>query len=465
MHQLKGRSLSYTVLTVSTNAKPRGPGGHGVLSRQSLPGVSTFESWIADVWWRMHIDGENLSRDSPTWGNATHGRQWKPRPHVGAWASLKLLLMLAAAHITTAIGDDTETAQIVQCYAILALFANLGFAYTSFVTTARDSWFRGRHGGFRDALLVNALLPAIALWSLAPHRHLLFPSPHRSLAAPSWEAAQPQALLVSPNDTLLPEHPLTRSSSSQIGHPVSFTPPGADAFSRSIFALPLILRPTGATATAVTTSADPDALVWWGALAAPEIAAVRAGDGVAAPLQPIPLPLVPGGWAGVALRLVQAAIVPVYPVLVLGAGFSAGLHALYATRALKLDGSISGKVLRQAVADSDVATLAAAAVKLGLVAGAVRLHVVWLVAEGLFCSRMALYGAFLAALWAASGSARERYYVHVHHWFVGLVLTPLCHGPDWGVALFLCGVATGQLVEGAARWSCAPLWHRHTEVE
>ena len=40
------------------------------------------------------------------------------------------------------------------------------------------------------------------------------------------------------------------------------------------------------------------------------------------------------------------------------------------------------------------------------------------------------------------------------------MLLPLCVSDSWGLSIVYVGLCLGQFVEGAARWSCAPLWHR-----
>ena len=62
--------------------------------------------------------------------------------------------------------------------------------------------------------------------------------------------------------------------------------------------------------------------------------------------------------------------------------------------------------------------------------------------------------------------ARGRWYLHFHHYVAGLLLTPLCPSALGKVhSLALLGLAFSQFVEGAARWSCAPLWHRWDDDE
>ncbi|GGS28175.1 hypothetical protein GCM10010269_78530 [Streptomyces humidus] len=61
-------------------------------------------------------------------------------------------------------------------------------------------------------------------------------------------------------------------------------------------------------------------------------------------------------------------------------------------------------------------------------------------------------------LWRIGRKLRPAgYHPYVHHWFVFLWLAVLSTGSTPLVAL-----ASGAFVEGAARWSCAPLWHLDT---
>ena len=476
---------------------------------------------------------------------------WRPRPAAFVYALAKLLALFAIPHLlrdalfdleSMFVGFDSAASapvtaetgskqvlassipspgQMLQCYALLFLIANLGFAYTSFVTTARDSCFRGRHGGYRDVCWLNAALPLMALWGLVPYTHLLFPraTPGEGLSvvhtrgtgfvdrgsgAVSQAAAFDGDRLISfSNETMAPS--LTASNEGLvIGHGGDdrLTAPSYKwTLDNSVFSFPSFLQSLSIDSETVPLESFSDLSSeesiwvrrgWWGvsttqpALASSidssrgavqgEVspAAITKAIGNGARRQSIAntatsIQHTKGSKTGIVRRIKQALIsfaaryvAPVYPALVLCAGFFAGTHLLYATRVLRLDGSVSGKTVRALLANHDIAGLTAIATKVVLISGAIRLHILWLVAADLLLHRVGAYVACVLLFWAVSHSIRDRYYVHLHHWAAGLFLSPLCHGPDWGIALFLTGLCVGQFCEGAARWSCAPLWHRHS---
>ena len=105
------------------------------------------------------------------------------------------------------------------------------------------------------------------------------------------------------------------------------------------------------------------------------------------------------------------------------------------------------------------------ATKLALISYLCSDHFFWLQqhggAAGGLVATLSVIGFLSFVTWAL----RRRYYLHLHHWFCGLVLSPLavCDPPWWSGVLL--GVALGQFVEGASRWSCAPIWHTHALKE
>ena len=100
------------------------------------------------------------------------------------------------------------------------------------------------------------------------------------------------------------------------------------------------------------------------------------------------------------------------------------------------------------------------ATKLALIAYLTGDHFAWLQARGEVLWGAGATLAAIACIAAATWVLQPRgYYLHLHHWFMGLALSPLavCEPPWWSGVLL--GVALGQFVEGAARWSIAPLWN------
>ena len=47
--------------------------------------------------------------------------------------------------------------------------------------------------------------------------------------------------------------------------------------------------------------------------------------------------------------------------------------------------------------------------------------------------------------------------VHIHHWFIGLMIMSLCGSPNLVLVAFN-GFAAGMWMEGTTRWSMAPVY-------
>lgn len=65
-----------------------------------------------------------------------------------------------------------------------------------------------------------------------------------------------------------------------------------------------------------------------------------------------------------------------------------------------------------------------------------------------------------ACIAAIAVLARKHYYFHAHHWAMGLLFLPICASRSDVVTVAAAGFCLATFVEGAARWSCAPLFHR-----
>jgi hypothetical protein len=140
------------------------------------------------------------------------------------------------------------------------------------------------------------------------------------------------------------------------------------------------------------------------------------------------------------------------------ASFIGGLHINYIVKIGHLDASMSTK-LQNLPTSAYIAVIG----KIVTIIGLCSTHIFWLLETGLFPYRISAYLSVFALIVYISRSISKRYYFHWHHWIAGLMLSPLCHAnPAWW-ALVLQGVCLSQFVEGLARWSCAPLWHKlHT---
>lgn len=155
---------------------------------------------------------------------------------------------------------------------------------------------------------------------------------------------------------------------------------------------------------------------------------------------------------------VDGSVAAVSPALLMFvAVYFLGLHVPYLTRT----GLLARSVSQRDIATAGFGGWLGLSFKLGgLVLGSIH-HLRWAGEERQMLIRVAAYSAVIAGVAAVSVAVRERYSWHLHHWQMGLALLPLCHQRNvlWTAALQ--AVCVSQLVEGAARWSAAPLWHGH----
>jgi hypothetical protein len=94
-------------------------------------------------------------------------------------------------------------------------------------------------------------------------------------------------------------------------------------------------------------------------------------------------------------------------------------------------------------------------------------HLVWCASNDAMYRPQMYLGAWGVIL-AITFALRKSHHLHLHHWFLGLVLLPACivelPGPLGGYSevysLALVGFSLSQFVEGASRWSCANIWVR-----
>ena len=86
-------------------------------------------------------------------------------------------------------------------------------------------------------------------------------------------------------------------------------------------------------------------------------------------------------------------------------------------------------------------------------------HVMHLSSTGRLPLYLPSYALCAAALLWVSHAVRDTHYLHLHHWAAGILLTPLCHVGLPLVSLLNLGFCAAQFVEGASKWSAAPLWH------
>ena len=68
-------------------------------------------------------------------------------------------------------------------------------------------------------------------------------------------------------------------------------------------------------------------------------------------------------------------------------------------------------------------------------------------------SRRVLFYVSVASVLAwITIAIRHRYYLHLHHWFLGILLMPITHTLSPLLSLAAIGFCAAQFVEGAAKW-------------
>lgn len=391
----------------------------------------------------------------------------------------------------------------VRCYLLLAVICNLCFAYCNHVTTARRTFFRGAHGGYRDVIAVNLMVPVMVWIGMVPLAEQLFPSPLGAAHAPpppfdgslDVASAAPVAPVedgghlahgsragalsvdAAPDPTGSAAAAMAAVSSLAAAAVAALT----NTMQRAVVTAPVVAGTDGVAAGVVASVADEKAGVQgrllFGAdvevdtgvapLAAAADAAFietesrAAGDHhdrarrsqhkrhAAQPANLTWLAALSAAWSNLHARM--------HATLWLLFGSIASIHIPYLVRAGIFDKSISAVDVANASTGSFIGIVARVLIMLVFF---IR-HMFWAVDEGEVGWRGPLYLSIVGGCWLVTRLCRDRYYLHWHHWAAGFMLYPCARLESIPLTMVLQGVCIGQIVEGAARWSCAPLWHRH----
>ena len=76
-----------------------------------------------------------------------------------------------------------------------------------------------------------------------------------------------------------------------------------------------------------------------------------------------------------------------------------------------------------------------------------------------FVCRVVGYAVVAVSFHLATKALSALFFVHLHHWLLGLALLPFCDLPFVSVTVLLSSFSLSQTVEGITRWSAAPPWH------
>jgi hypothetical protein len=520
-------------------------------------------------------------------------QKWAPRRGMPLYLALFLLLLYAADYLLVLLAlpesrlpvrlpavlhavrraclaavPALASSSLLQAYLFLFVFVNGAFAFTSYVTTARRSFFRGMHGGFRDVAVVNAaiaLMLGLAVLPVAPHLfqagissmqqlnasdhwipHLAVPPPGLIGAAgaahlhayesghavyraeeggaagassgwdggqqadasnsgrPAARAGAPALVRVSAGGemaSLVGQIQEDRGLETDVVAADFVDGAGDGAWDGSASAAPQSRRrsPPASTGTSDCVGPACNSIVPSGGDEAAEgmasfeeshhfdavlrdvreaerlLAVARAAElraqALAEPATAPPLELPPHATVAQAQHALWAALRPrlraAWSVATLdGAllhcslyvlGGMIGLHIAYLVRAGFCASSLSGRD----VAAANVGQLAGIFFRVGVILYFSSHHVVWMMQEDVLPTRSALYLAALAGIVFLARRLSPRWYFHFHHWAAGIMLLPLCRADTVGLCVVLQGLLAGQMVDGAARFSCAPLFHRH----
>lgn len=144
-------------------------------------------------------------------------------------------------------------------------------------------------------------------------------------------------------------------------------------------------------------------------------------------------------------------------VLTFLGAFVLGMHTPYVARSSLLGQSVSAKEYASGNATVVIGVL----IKVFLVLLAVLHHFRWLMFIPMYhlAIRLAIYAFLFFSIIAITCTSSPVYYLHLHHWAMGLLLLPMAITTSIYWTCFLQGFSLSQFVEGASRWSCAPLWH------
>lgn len=150
-------------------------------------------------------------------------------------------------------------------------------------------------------------------------------------------------------------------------------------------------------------------------------------------------------------------------VLTFLGAFVLGMHTPYAARSGLLGHSVSAKEY----SSGRNSVIMGVFVKVFLVCFAVLHHFRWLLFIPMYhlIIRLTIYAIVFFSIIAITCISSPSYYLHLHHWAMGLFLLPMSVMPCIYWTCFLQGFALSQFVEGASRWSCAPLWHARGQSE
>jgi hypothetical protein len=326
---------------------------------------------------------------------------------------------------------------ILRCSTFLAVYLFLLYLFCGFVTTNRKNPLKGLHGGYRDIIVVFALIPWW-LWScMLAHSNEIFQK-GIALAPLTHHHHHHHSGLLSQAHTssLLTEIPKSiigveiEKKDGLLDVPVPILEPALE---------PLVEqahdkeegRRVEALSKAIDGKAHEEDLAAHGYIPGPVRRIFR-------------ILSLDGGMNASCFFLLGGLIGhPLIPLIVRAGFFEASLSGRDVTKELSF-GQMTGVVGRIAI-----------------ISYFSSFHFSWALDKGEFTSRVFGYLLVAFSLLALGVKLKQRYYFHFHHYQACALLAWLCHFHSPALTMTLLGLLIAHHVDGACRFSVAPLFHRH----
>ena len=295
--------------------------------------MNSFDQYILEPWWQVYSKFSTTNE-----GNIRKVKDWKPRQGVVYYAIFLFIILIFTSFVIT-LYISHFVSSLLSCSILLLVMFTSGFAYTNYVTSDRTTFFIGKHGTYRDIIIIL---------------FFIFPILYIDIYIPGFH------LVLFPNNK-----------------PFSLT------------------------------------------------------------------------------------ISTLYSHSSLLLGYYLGLHVLYLTR--------PGSILSGSFALSNKSSAFSLLkdlgfiLKLGFILLNIHFHFMWCASRNELLFGIFLWHTPWVIITFLAFIYRKKYYLHLHHWFLGLILMRAAQQGNPHNDLFLTGLAASQFIEGASRWSIAPLFHKREE--
>jgi hypothetical protein len=136
--------------------------------------MDTFDLYILEPWWQLYTAWKPEFE-----GNIRCYKDWKPRQGVVLYAFLLFVFIIFISILSIYISNSSQL--LASIVLIFGIFTS-GFSYTNYVTSARSFYFIGKHGSYRDYMIVVTCIPFIVWLNIyiPGFHHYLFESSGQS---------------------------------------------------------------------------------------------------------------------------------------------------------------------------------------------------------------------------------------------------------------------------------------------